>query len=288
VERAIEEASPGEEQLEAFRRDGFIIDEGFIGPAAVEALRARFEPLFAGSYPTGVRPDEVNWVAGRDAEDRTRQLCNAWKADPVIAAQVLSERAGSLAAQLMGWSGARIVQDNVLWKPPGAKSLGMHQDASYAGYLVPPEMVTVWMALDDTVAEGGTVEYVRGSHRWPRVAPARDDFHAPEDWLAPVVAAAPAGEPVERVPVVVRAGGASIHHGLTFHGSGPNAADSHRRALVAHFAPAHARFDPVEVDLVYSRYRRRDDLALDESFFPVVWNASGGRSAWLEELPPLP
>jgi hypothetical protein len=163
-------ASPGEEQLEAFRRDGFIIiEEGFIGPAAVEALRARFEPLFAGTYPTGIRPDEVNWVAGRDPEDRTRQLCNAWKADPVIAAQVLSERAGSLAAQLMGWSGARIVQDNVLWKPPGAKSLGMHQDASYAGYLVPPEMVTVWMALDDTVAEGGTVEYVRArARRVPR------------------------------------------------------------------------------------------------------------------------
>ena len=36
----------------------------------------------------------------------------------------------------MGYSGVRLLQDNCLWKPPGAKSLGMHQDASYAGYLV--------------------------------------------------------------------------------------------------------------------------------------------------------
>jgi 2-oxoglutarate-dependent dioxygenase len=280
-------AAPGPplaERDEEFRRDGFVIAEaGFLEPAAVEALRARFEPLFAGSYETGIRPDEVNWVAGRDPEDRTRQLCNAWKADPVIAAQVTSERLGRLAAQLMGWQGARLLQDNVLWKPPGAKSLGMHQDASYAGYLVPPEMLTVWMALDDTRAEGGTIEYVRGSHRWPRVPPARSEFHAPEDWLAPLDAAAPPGEPVERVPVVVRAGGAAIHHGLTFHGSGPNAAETDRRALVAHFISAHARFHPVEVDVVYSRYRRRGDLSLDESFFPVVWERSGGRTRWLDE-----
>ena len=84
----------------------------------------------------------------------------------------------------MGWRGARILQDNVLWKPPGTKSIGMHQDGSYADYLVPPVMVTCWVALDDTQAGAGTLEYVRGS---PPVAEgpaaARSQFHAPEDWL---------------------------------------------------------------------------------------------------------
>jgi len=27
---------------------------------------------------------------------------------------------------------------------------------------------------------------------------------------------------------------------------------------------------------------------LDESFFPVLWDENGGRSAWLEQLPKLP
>lgn len=48
-----------------------------------------------------------------------------------------------------------------------------------------------------------------------------------------------------------------------------------------------ARFHPVSTDLPYSRYRRRGDLSLDESFFPVVWDENGGRTAWLAELPTL-
>ena len=278
-----------DEQVGSFRRDGFlIVEEGLLSPAAIEALRQRFAALFDGDYTTGIAPDEVNWKAGRDPEDVTRQICNGWRSDDVIAAQVLSERTGRLAAQLMGYRGTRMLQDNCLWKPPGARSLGMHQDGSYAGYLVPPEMITCWVALDDTQAQGGTIEYVPGSHRWPRVPPDRGSFHAPEDWLAPLAAATPEGVEPERVPVEVKAGGCSFHHSLTFHGSGPNEATRERRALVSHLVPEETRFHPTETDLIYSRYRRRGDLSLDESYFPVVWDAEGGRSAWLESLPELP
>ena len=278
-----------DDQLESFNRDGFpIVEEGLLSDGTIEVLRKRFAALFAGDYATGIAPDEVNWKESRDPDDVTRQICNGWRADDLIAAQVLSERTGRLAAELMGYRGTRILQDNCLWKPPGARSLGMHQDGSYAGYLVPPEMITCWVALDDTRAEGGTIEYVRGSHRWPRVPPDRGSFHAPEDWLAPLRAAAPDGVEPERVPVVVKAGGCTFHHSLTFHGSGPNEAQVERRALVSHLVPVETRFHPRNVDLIYSRYRRRGDLSLDESYFPVLWDESGGRSAWLDSLPELP
>jgi 2-oxoglutarate-dependent dioxygenase len=195
-----------DQQVETFREDGFlIIEEGFLGDGAIQRLRDRFDSLFAGEYATGISPDEVNWKKGRDSEDLTRQICNGWRADDLVAAQVLSENTGKFAAQLMGYRGTRILQDNCLWKPPGAKSLGMHQDGSFAGYLSPPEMITCWVALDDTRAEGGTIEYVRGSHRWPKAPPSRGEFHAPEDWLAPARGAAPDGTEPERVPVVVKA-----------------------------------------------------------------------------------
>jgi 2-oxoglutarate-dependent dioxygenase len=274
-----------DDQVAAFRRDGFLIVEGFITGAGIEALRARFARVFEGEYETGVKPDEVNWVPGRDPEDVTRQICNSWRADDLIAAQVLSERTGRLAAQLMGYRGVRLLQDNCLWKPPGTKSLGMHQDGSYADYLVPPEMVTCWIALDDTRAGAGTIEYARGSHRWPRAPARRSEFHAPDDWLAPVRDAVPDGEELELVPIVVRAGGCAFHHSLTFHGSGPNRATVERRALVSHLVPVETRFHPTNVDPIYSRYRRRGDLSLDESFFPVVWKDGGGRTAWLDALP---
>ncbi len=243
------------EHVNRFARDGFlIIAEGFISPRAVEILRDRFQRVFDGEYKTGVKPDEVNWVRGRDPEDRTRQICNGWKADETIAAQVLSERTGRMISQLMGWRGARILQDNVLWKPPGTKSIGMHQDGSYAGYLVPPVMATCWIALDDTQAGAGTLEYVRGSHLWPKAPPVRSQFHAPDDWLEGLRRSVPRGEAIDVVPVVVKAGGCSFHHSLTWHGSASNTSASVvRRALVSHIVAVEARFHPTDVSFIQSR-----------------------------------
>jgi ectoine hydroxylase-related dioxygenase (phytanoyl-CoA dioxygenase family) len=277
-----------DEQIASFHRDGFlIIEEGFLAPTTIETLRERFAAVFDGEYATGIAPDEVNWKQGRDRDDVTRQICNGWRADDLIASQVLSERTGQAAAQLMGYRGTRMLQDNCLWKPPGTKSLGMHQDGSFADYLVPAEMVTCWVALDNTQAGGGTIEYVRGSHKWPKSPPDRGSFHAPDDWLAPMKKAAPDGVEPELVPVVVKAGGATFHHSLTWHGSGANEATVERRALVSHLIPVEARFHPENTDVTYSRYRRRADLSLDESFFPVVWDENGGRSSWLAGLPAL-
>ena len=181
----------------------------------------------------------------------------------------------------MGWDGVRLLQDNAIWKPPGTKSLGMHQDGSYLDYLVPPAMITCWIALDDTSAEAGTITYAAGSHHWPRSPKNRGEFHAPADWLAPVERARPADEELRLEPLVVRAGGAAFHHFNTFHGSGPNTGTVHRRAVISHLVPADARFHPEHVDPVYSRYRRVGDTALDDSFFPVVWTRDGRRTSWL-------
>ena len=191
----------------------------------------------------------MNWKRGRDREDVTRQICNGWRADDLIAAQVLSERTGRIAARLGGYRGTRMLQDNCLWKPPGTKSLGMHQDGSYADYLSPPEMITCWVALDETFAQGGTIEYVRGSHLWPKTPPDRGSFHAPDNWLAPLDGATPDGVEPERVPVVVKPGGCAFHHSLTFHGSGPNESTVERRALVSHLVPVETRFHPTNTDL---------------------------------------
>ncbi len=277
------------DQMEAFRRDGFlIVEEGLVSERGLELLRERYLKLFEGEYETGIRPDEVNWVPGRDPEDRTRQLCNAWKADSVVAAQVLSERIGRLAAQLAGYSGVRILQDNVLWKPPGTKAIGFHQDSSYADYLVPSEMITCWISLHETQADAGPIEFVRGSHTWPKSPPARSQFHAPDDWLVGPREAAPAETELDTVPVVVKPGGGSFHHGLTWHGSAPNDSGAvARMALVSHLVPVETRFHETNVDVTYSRYRRRGDLSLDESFFPVVWDETGYRTPWLAELPDL-
>jgi ectoine hydroxylase-related dioxygenase (phytanoyl-CoA dioxygenase family) len=267
--------------IEQFNADGFLIFSHFLSAAEVAAARARFEPLFRGEFETGLYPDEWNWRADRDLPDRTRQICNGWKSDRTIARIVLKEEVGRLCATLAGWPGARIGQDNVLWKPPGAKALGFHQDDSYCSWVVPSGFVTCWMALDETSAAGGTIEYARGSHRWGYF-PALGEFHAPEDYRDGLrQAAASVGRRVELVPIEVPAGGCVFHAGGTWHGSDVNRSAQPRRSLVSHCLSSAARFHPTEVSYIYSRYRRVGDLTMDESFFPILWTQDGYRSSFL-------
>ncbi|MHB1928799.1 MAG: phytanoyl-CoA dioxygenase family protein, partial [Acidimicrobiales bacterium] len=186
-----EPLAPAPSQVEQYRTDGFVVVEDFLDPSELAALRARWAALFAHAWETGVAPDEVNYTPGVTPPERTRQLCNAWKADRVVARTTLSVRNASFAARLAGLEGLRIGQDNLIWKPPSGKALLAHQDGAYLDWMDPPNMTTCWVALDDTHADTGTIYYVRGSHRWPR-SPVGGEFHAPDDWLGYLKAVAPA------------------------------------------------------------------------------------------------
>jgi len=269
-------------QIARFRDDGFVIVDRIISPERAKALAASFEGLFRGDFETGLYPDEWNWREGRDSPDLTRQICNGWKADRGVASVVLDADVGRACARLADWSGARIYQDNVLWKPPGAKALGFHQDNSYVDFVVPGAMVTCWIALDDTSAAGGTVEHAPGSHRW-RHAPPIAEFHGPDDPKRELRAAAEAeGASDATVAVEVPAGGGAFHHGWTWHGSALNRGDRPRRSVVAHCIAADARFHEGRVGYIYSRYKRYGDTAMDESFFPILWTEDGRRSPFLD------
>ncbi len=276
------------EQIRQFQEDGFLILPEFLDPTFAARAADRFEPMFRGEFPTGLQPDEWNWREGRDREDITRQICNGWKSDPIVAAIVLSEAVGAACSQLAGWTGARIGQDNVLWKPPGASALGYHQDDSYCQWVVPANYMTCWIALDDTTADGGTLEYVRGSHLWGKFPMIRQ-FHAPDDYHEALkIAAEQVGQRPEIVHVEIPRGGCAIHAGATWHGSGRNSSPQHRRNLVAHCIAAHAQFHPHEISYIYNRYKHRNSRVMDEDFFPMLWTEERYRTPWLHELDPPP
>lgn len=271
-----------DKQIERFNDDGFILVERIIEPAQARSAADRYERLFAGDFETGLYPDEWNWRDGRDPTDHTRQICNAWKSDYTIAELVLSQAIGQACARAGGWPGARLYQDNVIWKPPGAKAIGFHQDNSYLDFIVPDEMVTCWIALDDTTAEGGTIDYARGSHRWG-ASPPIGQFHAPEDPHVELRAAArEAGGAVDLQPIVAPTGGGAFHHGWTWHGSGMNRGTAPRRALVIHCISSGARFHETNRGYIYGRYKRFGDTVMDESFFPILWTEDGHRSTFID------
>jgi len=269
-----------------YNNEGFLIVDKLIDAEDVPVLHQAFEDLFHGRFETGVRPDEVNWQYDGGDPSLSRQICNGWKANREIARVVLDQTLGQTIAEIARWPGVRIMIDNVIWKPPATKSLGFHQDSAYLDWITPSDLLTCWIALDDTNADGGTIEFVRASHKWVLSEP-EGEFHAPEDYRAPMQkAAAREGVEPEIVYVEVNAGGGSFHHGWTWHGSGANQGPNPRRSLVLHAMRSDVEYQPPNFDQgigpIYSRYKRLGDNRLDENYFPILWREDGYRTPEIE------
>ena len=88
------------------------------------------------------------------------QIINIHKANSAFRKLETNADLGRLVAELAGWKhGARLAQDQVWAKPPGAPPLVFHRDSPYFMF-VPSDVVTVWFALDDMDEDVGPLEYV--------------------------------------------------------------------------------------------------------------------------------
>jgi len=275
------------DQIHQFQEDGFLILDRLLPADLPEQLIQRMQGLFQGQFETGIYPDEWHWRPGLSLPDITREICNAWKCDLTIASLVLSAEIGRLTATLAGWDGARIGQDSMWMKPPGAKAIAMHQDGAYINYLDPPQMMTCWIALNDASAADGTLVYARGSHKWDLVNVA-GEFHAPtKDYRWAMLQAAEnaaVAEP-ELVVVEIPAGGCALHHGRTWHGlCQTTRTEGTFHSIGLHTIPANARFHATNPPgYIYGRYKLVGQTQMEESFFPILWTETGYRSPHLED-----
>ena len=265
-------------EIDAFNNNGFIIFDKFLLEENIEILKNRFKDLFDGKFENTIEPDEWNWKKNLSDPRATRQICNVWKSDNLIRKIVCNKTIGLIASKLMGWQGARLVQDNILWKPSGGKTLGYHQDASYVDWIVPQTMITCWMSLDQTSQKIGTLEFVTGSHKW-ELSPPSVNFHSPDDYRRELINFAKDNNKKLKITYVeVPPGGASFHHGYTWHGSGINKTSLNRRAIVSHCIPSDAKFHSTNIGgtgKIYKRYKKLNTNEMDESFFPIIWNKEG-------------
>lgn len=275
-------------QEENFKRDGFLVVDKLIDNDTVDELRDHFNRLFRGEFETGITPDEVNWLEGSGDPTLTRQICNAWKADIAVAKVVTRSDIGKAIATLGGWPGARVMIDNVIWKPPQTRELAYHQDNAYLSWYTPSELLSCWIALDDTSEQGGTIEFVRGSHKWHHSQP-EGEFHGPDDYKRYMnIAAEKEGVDPEIIYVEVPKGGGSFHHGWTWHGSGFNHSLNPRRSLVMHGMRSDTVYNSTHLGegtgRIYSRYKRLGDNTIDENYFPITWSKDGYRTPGIEDF----
>jgi ectoine hydroxylase-related dioxygenase (phytanoyl-CoA dioxygenase family) len=77
------------------------------------------------------------------------------------------------------------------------------------------------------------MDFVKGSHKNP-ILPHEDTF-AEDNLLSRGQEIRVDVDPADRVPIEIHPGEISLHHGLTIHGSGPNATDDRRIAAVVRY-----------------------------------------------------
>lgn len=290
--------------IDEFLRSGFQrFDDALAQSFVVDELNEALERVLHGHYDRGIAPDKMPAVvkdqragaigfSGSTDNIRIVHLINVWHADNTFARLVLCSRLGSPVATLAGWqSGARVAQDQVWAKPPGAPPVVFHRDSPYFffssdGAQDTPCVMTAWVALDDMDEELGPLEYVVGSHSWDvgrAGSPSTIFQQEPKSLLLTV--AARIGLKEDDLDIVsmrgLSAGGLSVHHGCCWHGSGPNFSSfKPRRGIGIHYAPGSARFteDPSR-SRVWSKYIAADGLELNPLFFPIVTEQASASAA---------
>ncbi|CAJ1368730.1 unnamed protein product [Effrenium voratum] len=220
---------------EVFSERGYVILEELVPPDLCDALNVRLEAILKGDYDLGAAPSKApsaKELRRFQSGQATVRVVDAWKCDRLFRSLVLSPRLGALAARLGRWRGARVAEDQVWIKPPGAGPLVFHRDSPYFDF-EPEDVITIWIALDSMSPEIGPLEYVVASHRWGdgRRGTAAQFFDPQHKQLMEDAARKEGLDPheVSVVPVLVQQGGAGLHDGRLWHGSGANRSRRCRR-----------------------------------------------------------
>ena len=99
-----------------------------------------------------------------------------------------------------------------------------HQDMAYWPFS-PDDMLSAWIALDDSTEENGCVRFRLGSHRLGRLEHAASGVAGNSLGLVTTV-------DLPEWAAVIQRGSCVLHHSLTVHESAPNLSERARRGLV--------------------------------------------------------
>lgn len=244
------------EEVERFRRDGYLAPLQALEEDEVRALRAaviehlsgetdaeRFEltdDVQIRAIDTDAEQPEYEYVDEVDYPDLREFpfLFNLWKVDSRFARIAHNPRLVGYAKQLLGVDEVLLMEDNVVVKAPGSKYLPWHQDYSYWP-LGEPSAVTVWIALDAIGPSNGAMEVAPGTQREGERLPVRfmdgSSFMADERPGVPPVPGNPRTLGYRVYTYELEAGQCGIHDALIWHGSTPNRTSDIRSAFILRY-----------------------------------------------------
>jgi phytanoyl-CoA hydroxylase len=214
-----------EAEKERYDRDGFVIVRQFLPHDDLVELCGQLDRYVREVVPT--LPDSHAFYHERGRPETLKQMQHMG-VDPYFAAYREHPRWKALATALVG-EPATAEEPEWFNKPPGTvHATPPHQDNYYFN-LKPPNVMTIWLALDAVDDENGCLRYVAGSHRGG-VRP-----HGSSGVLGfsqSIVDYGPADRARE-VPIHLAPGDAVVHHGNTIHRADANRSATRSRRSFA-------------------------------------------------------
>ncbi|WP_164103680.1 phytanoyl-CoA dioxygenase family protein [Candidatus Laterigemmans baculatus] len=219
--------------IESYHRDGVIRCRGWFSADQLSEIRAAFE-----RYRSDVAPELPD--ADYTLESDRTTVRNFWRMnahDPFF--QSLAERPELLELVAPLVQGEPVLMGVESFNKPArvGSPVPPHQDNAYFCQR-PPDVLSVWIALDPATEENGAVEYFLGSQH--TLLP-----HKPSGVKGNSFGLADASA-ADRFPSflgTVDAGDMLVHHCQTIHQSQPNRSASPRLSLVIVYRAAHTETD---------------------------------------------
>lgn len=247
------------EQIQAYRRNGFLVLGTLIPPDEIAILRDAYDRIFRER--AGRDAGEQFDLAGTDdddAEAKLPQILNPSKFLPELQQISLQAAAMAVARQILG-DEVQLLGEHAILKPPrdGAET-PWHQDEAYWDASLEYDALSIWVPLQDATLENGCMQFIPGSYT-SGVVPHRPIGNDPRVHGLEVV------EPVDiskAVACPIPAGAATVHGNATLHYTSPNRSDGPRRAyILSYMTPPVKRDVPRDFHWIRSRQTARDERA---------------------------
>ena len=224
-----------EQTLRDYEQDGVALVRGLFAPAELADIRAELDRY--------VRDD----LAAKPADARTveadgKTVRNLWRLEqhhPALVPMVARPEIVALAGRLV--HGEPLLCGVETFNKPARVGSGVphHQDNAYFCQ-TPPDMLTIWIAMDPVTVENGPVYYVRGSHKLGMLPTKPSGVKGNSIGLAE-----PPTTPLSaQFRGLLEPGDALIHHCETIHHSAPNTSDHPRLGLLLVYRGAHTQTNP--------------------------------------------
>jgi ectoine hydroxylase-related dioxygenase (phytanoyl-CoA dioxygenase family) len=219
---------PRQADIDAYNIDGAVPLRGVVGDADMQRL--------ADAVEDDIRAPGPFYHGYESDEGRFHGNMRLWETHETFRDICLNSDLPGIARAFLGGSKTNLLYDQLFIKEAAmSQRTRWHNDQPYwpiRGW----QVLSIWIALDETSDENGRLEFIRGSHRWdrwfqPEVFGKTDAItqyeRNPEFEDIPDIEAD--RDSYDIVSWDLEPGDACLFHGMTVHGAGGNQASDRRR-----------------------------------------------------------